>query len=178
MFRKRAIAGGGGLGRDHVALGELAKCVMDSGTYPCASVSTFLLLSGLAQILLRHLGAVSQNAADQTIMRFGVQDVSRMLAYGTAHVRYLLSVRPHEAIALGEHLDEVENATVGLLCAPLTISALAVVTAGGREAASSAIPTLTALYRRFSDEHAARRHAAGIPSAKSPLEAFVQRLEA
>jgi hypothetical protein len=178
LFRKRAIAGGTGLGHDHAPLGELLKSVFDAGNYPCASVSAHLLLCGLVQILLRHLGAVSTNAADQTIARFGVQDVSRSLAYGIGHMRYLLEQRPHEAIGIASHLDEVENALVGLLAAPIFISTLALITAGSRNEAGAAVPQVTALYRRFADEHAERRRAAGIASESSPLEAFVRELEA
>ena len=178
VFRKRAIAGGAGLGRDHAPLGELLKSVFDSGNYPCASASANLLLGGLMQVLLRHIGSVSSNEADQTIARFGVQDVSRSLAYGVGHMQYLLSKRPHEAAALSGHLDEVENALVGLLGGSLFISTLALVTAGDRERAGAAVPRVTALYRVMADEHAARRRAAGIASAASPLEAFVRELEA
>ena len=178
LFRKRAIAGGTGLGRDHAPLGELLKSVFDAGTYPCASASAHLLLCGLMQVLLRHLGAVSENAADQTISRFGVQDVSRSLAYGIGHMRYLIGMRPHEATGIGGHLDEVENAAVGLLGAPIFISTLALITAGSRKEAGAAVPRVAALYRRFADEHAARRCAAGIASEASPLEAFVRELEA
>jgi len=178
VFRKRAIAGGTGLGRDHAPLGELLKSVFDSSTYPCASASGHLLLCGLMQTLLRHLGAVSANAADETIARFGVQDVSRSLAYGIGHMRYLLGQRPHEATAIRDHLDEVENAAVGLLAAPVFIAALALVTGGSRAEAGAAVPRVASLYRRFADEHAARRRAAGLASDKSPLEAFVRAFEA
>jgi hypothetical protein len=178
VFRKRAIAGGTGLGRDHTALGELLKSVFDAGNYPCASASAHLLLCGLIQVLLRHVGAVSENAADQTIARFGVQDVSRSLAYGIGHMQYLLERRPHEATSLTGHLDEVENALVGLLAAPIFISTLALITAGSRSKAGAAVPQVTALYRLLSDEHGARRRAAGIASEASPLEAFVREMEA
>jgi hypothetical protein len=178
VFRKRAIAGGTGLGRDHAALGELLKSLFDAGNYPCASVSTHLLLCGLMQTLLRHIGASSTNAADQTIALFGVQDVSRSLAYGIGHMRFLLATRPHEAASIGDHLDEVENAAVGLLGAPLFFSTLALITAGTRSEAGAAVPQVTALYRSFADEHAARRAAAGIASEQSPLDAFVRELEA
>ncbi len=178
VFRKRAIAGGTGLGRDHAPLGELLKTVFDSGSYPCASASAHLLLCGLMQALLRHVGATSENAADETIARFGMQDVSRSLSYGIEHMKYLLAERPHEVTSLVEHLDETENAAVGLLASPIFISTLALITAGSREAAAKGVPNVVALYRRFADEHAARRLAAGIPSNDSPLEAFVRELEA
>ncbi|MFQ5512930.1 MAG: hypothetical protein ACE5FG_00720 [Myxococcota bacterium] len=177
VFRKRAIAGGTGLGRDQAALGELLKCVMDSGTYPCVSVSAHLLLCGLMQILLRHVGAVSRNAADQTIVSFGVQDLSRTLSYGMGHVRYLLEARPHEAVGLGAHLDEVENAALGLLGAPLFFSALALVTAGERKRAPDAVPRIAALYGRFVEEHQGRRRAVGLGGGASPLARWVHALE-
>ncbi|MCP4007456.1 MAG: hypothetical protein GY725_25030 [bacterium] len=176
-FRKRAIAGGTGLGHDHAPLGELLKSVFDAGTYPSASASTHILLCGLMQTLLRHIEAVSSNAADQTLARFAVQDVSRSLAYGIGHMRYLFEVRPHETTAVRNHLDEVENALVGLLGAPIFISTLALLTAGNRADAGAAVPKVAALYRRFADEHAKRRGAAGIASEASPLEAFVRELE-
>jgi hypothetical protein len=178
VCRKRAIAGGTGLGRDHAGVGELLKCVLDSGTYPSASVSAHILLCGLMQTLLRHIGAHSANAADQTIACFGVQDVSRSLAYGIGHMRYLLTVRPHEATALAGHLDEVENAAVGLLAEPIFFSALALVTAGSREKAEQAVPRVHDLYRRFAQENQQRRTAAGVASDASPLLGFVRELGA
>jgi hypothetical protein len=177
VFRKRAIAGGSGLGRDHAPLGELAKGVLDSGTYPCASVSAHLLLCGIIQMLLRHIGAVSSNAADQTIARFGMQDVSRSISYGLGHMRNLLEIRPHERISLVGHLDDIENLAVGLLGAPLFLSALAVMTAGDREQAKDAVPRVAQLYRVFVNEHLARRQAVGLAGDGSPLDAFVRQLE-
>jgi hypothetical protein len=154
------------------------KSVFDASTYPCASASGYLLLCGLMQSLLRHIGAVSTNAADETIARFGVQDVSRSLAYGIGHMRYLIETRPHEATSIRNHLDEVENTAVGLLAAPIFVSSLALITGGSRAGAAAAVPRVTALYSRFAGEHAARRRAAGIASEASPLTAFVRSLEA
>lgn len=179
-FRKRAIAGGTGLGHDHAALGELLKGVLDSGTYPTASIAAHLVLGGTMQVLLRHLGSVSTNAADQAISCFAVQDVSRIIAYGTGHLRYLLGVRPHEKTALADHLTEVEGLLIGLLGDPLLFSALAVVTGGGREGAPAATAQVVRLYRLLSDEHLARCRAVGLERAagKSPLEAFLREIEA
>jgi len=178
VFRKRAIAGGTGLGRDYAPLGELLKSVFDAGNYPCASASAYILLCGLIQTLLRHVGVVSENAADQMISKFGVQDISRSLAYGIGHMQYLLEERPHEMKGLRGHMDEVEGTLVGLLASPIFISTIALTTAGNRKDAGAAIPSVTALYRRLSDEHTARRRAAGIESESSPLEAFVTEMEA
>jgi hypothetical protein len=179
VFRKRAIAGGAGLGRDYPALGELLKGVLDSGTYPTASMAAHLVLGGTMQVLLRHIGAVSANEADQTISRFGVQDVSRIVAYGTGHIRYLLGVRPHEKAALSDHLTEMEGLLIGLLGDPLFFSALAVMTGGGRDKAAAATGGVVRLYRVLCDEHLARCRAVGLerPEGRSPLAAFVREIE-
>ncbi|MEE9279129.1 MAG: hypothetical protein V3V67_03040 [Myxococcota bacterium] len=179
IFRKRAIAGGTGLGRDHAPLGELLKGVIDSGTYPCVSLAAHIVLCGLVQVLLRQIGASSHNLADQTIAIFGMQDVSRSLAYGVGHIRYLLAERPHEERSLVGHLHEVENLLIGLLGSPLFFSVLALVTGGGREQASGAVPWVVRLYRTLSDEHSARCAAAGLGGGRrGPLAEFVRDLEA
>ena len=179
VFRKRAIAGGTGLGRDHAELGELLKGVFDAGTYPCASVSSNLVIVGLMQILLRHIGAVSSNAADVTIGHFAAQDVTRSLAYGIGHVRFLLDERPHEGAALIGRLEEIEKLAVRWLASPLLFSALAVVTGGSREKANASVSRVFALYRAFAEEHVARCEFAGLAreSGSSPLVAFVRDLE-
>jgi hypothetical protein len=92
-------------------------------------------------------------------------------------MRYLLSVRPHEAPAIASHLDEVENMAVGLLGAPIFFSCLALVTGGSRAKAGDAIPRVVALYRAFVEEHLSRRHAAGLGTEGSPLASFLSNLE-
>jgi hypothetical protein len=105
--------------------------------------------------------------------------IGRLLAHdGVQHMQYLLNERPHEATGLKGHLDEVENALIGYLASPICISALALVTAGSRQKAVDALPRVTALYRRFANEHRERRNAAGIGNDSSPLQAFVTDLEA
>lgn len=75
-------------------------------------------------------------------------------------------------------MERVKRSWLTGLAAPIFILTMALVTAGSRSEASSAIPTVIALYRRFSDEHTGRRRAAGIESEASPLEAFVREMEA
>ena len=177
IFRKRAIAGGTGLGRDHAPLGELLKSVLDSGTYPCTSLAAHIVLCGLAQLLLRQIGASSCNPADQTIATFAMQDVSRSLAYGIGHIRSLLHARPHERQSLVGHLHEIEGLLIGLLGSPLPFSVLAVLIGGSRSAAPEAAPEVVRLYGVFADEHQARCTAAGLGAEQSPLKTFVRELE-
>ena len=135
------------------------------------------MLCGLAQLLLRQIGASSRNPADQTIATFAMQDVSRSLAYGIGHIRSLLRIRPHEEQSLVGHLHEIEGLLIGLLGSPLSFSALTLLVGGSRGAAADAAPEVVRLYRVFADEHQARCAAAGLGSPQSPLSAFVRELE-
>jgi len=161
-FRKRAIAGGQGLGRDLVNLEILLKGVIDAGTYPCASGSANLLLAGVVQAMLRHVASVAGNPADQTILKLAVQDVSRSLAYGVDHLRSLTRARPHEASSVAGHLAEVEGLAVGFLGSPEWVAALALATGGSREAAPAAVPRVARLYATLAREHGERCAAAGL----------------
>ena len=178
LFRKRAIAGGEGLGDDYPELEDFLKGVFDSGTYPCASASSNLLLAGFAQMLLRHLGARAANPVDQKIARFALQDVSRFLAYGVDHLRCLLAARPHEAPGIAGHLEEMEHLLVGVLGSRRLPAALAVLSAGGREKAGRAMSEVRGLYEVFLREHLGRRAAAGLPEprGRGPLGALVDAL--
>ncbi len=178
LFRKRAIAGGAGLGHDYRELEDFLKGVFDSGTYPCASASSNLLLAGFAQVLLRHIGARAGNPVDQKLVRFALQDVSRMLAYGVDHLRHLLAVRPHEAPGIAGHLEEMEQLLVGVLGSRFLPAALAVVSAGGRRAAPEALPEVRRLYETLRVQHLERCRAAGLPErpGRGPLGELVEAL--
>jgi hypothetical protein len=177
--RKRAIAGGCGLGHDQIELEDLLKGVLEGGSYPCVSSSGNLLLAKLMQALLRHLGAVASNPADQALVSLGVQDVTRWLAYGSGHVRQLLAARPHEEPALTGHLEEIDNLAVGFLGAPTTVASLALATAGSRAAARNAVSAVARLYRQAVSEYLTRCRAAGLGDrrATSPLPGLVDALE-
>jgi hypothetical protein len=178
-FRKRALAGGSGLGRDVVELEDLLKGILESESYPRASASANLLLAALVQGLLQHLGARAANPADRVLAELALQDVSRSLAYGIGHLRSLLRERPHEAPGISGQLEEVENLAVGFLAAPEILGGLALVSAGDRAGAAQAVPAVARLYRSITIRHLERCQAAGLGDrqAESPLLGFVRALE-
>lgn len=171
-FRKRALYGHGALGRDSRELGDFLKMVIDSETYPLASAATNLTLYSFLQALGRRLEFVSRNAADTALMTRIVQDSTRPIAYGVDHIRSLLAERPNEAVALGEHLDLIENGLVGLLGSREWIEPLIVLSGGNVDA-------VAAFYRRSVDEYFARCARAGLDdrAARSPLPAFLNLIE-
>lgn len=169
-FRKRALAGAGSLGVDSRALGELLKMILDSDSYPQASVSMNLLLFSFAQALARYWEYLATNRADAFLGAHLAQDASRFLAYGVDHIRQLTTARPAERDGLNDHLDLVENGWVGALGAPEILEPLVVV--------SGALEPVVELYRRTAREYFERCRAAGLGDrrARSPVPDFLAML--
>jgi len=170
-FRKRALFGGGSLGVDSRPLGELLKSIFLSDTYPEASAAMNLTLFSVVQALGRHWAATASNPADTYLGTQLAQDATRFVSYGVDHVRSHLRARPQQAETLGEHLDLVENALVGVLGAPETIEPLVLVSGG--------FAPVAGFYARTLDQYFRRCAAAGLGDRRdaSALTPFLRMLE-
>ncbi|HXZ85104.1 MAG TPA: hypothetical protein VEI82_06415 [Myxococcota bacterium] len=170
-FRKRALFGGGSLGVDSRALGELLKSVFLSDTYPEASAAMNLLVFSWVQAVGRHWAATATNAADLYLGTQLAQDATRFLAYGIDHVRSHLHARALSAEALADHLDLCENALVGTLGAPEIIEPM-VLLSGGFE-------PVAGFYARTANEYFRRCDAAGLGDRRdaSALTSFLRMLQ-
>lgn len=169
-FRKRALYGAGSLGIDSKPLGELLKMILESDTYPQASVSMNVMLFSFVQALGRHLEFLADNAADAYLGTRLTQDASRFLAYGVDHIRALTHTRPLMVEELGDHLDPLENGLVGALGAREMIEPL-ILLSGGLE-------SVITLYERATDEYLTRCTGAGLADRRerSPLGGFLKLL--
>jgi len=167
-FRKRALYGNGRLGVDSKELGELLKMLFESGTYPCSSLSTNVMLFSWVQGLGRHLEYVAKNAADAFLGTRLAQDATRFIAYGLDHLRNLLRQRPSEHDSLAGHLDLMENGLVGLLGARELLEPLHVVSGG--------LSPVTRFYERTWEEYRQRCTAIGLRdrAETSPIPGFLE----
>lgn len=169
-FRKRALAGDGQLGVDCAEFGDFLKTIFVADSYAEASVSMNVLLFSWVQALGRHIEYTATNRADTFLGTRLAQDASRFIAYGVAHIRNLLRVRPIEVERLDNHLDLAENALVGALGAPAMIEPLVLISGG--------FEPVVGLYERTVAEYFGRCLAAGLGdrSARSPLPEFLRML--
>ena len=169
-FRKRGLYGAGHLGTDILELGELLKMVIESGTYPCASISMNLMLFSFVQALGRHWEWAARNEADVQLGTRLSQDATRFIAYGVDHIRSLTAMRPAEKESLNGHLDLMENGLVGLLGARAFIEPLVVISGG--------IDPVASFYERSFDEYLGRCAAAGLGDRRerSPIRSFLSLL--
>jgi hypothetical protein len=171
-FRKRALYGEGWLGVDSKELGELLKMLFESGTYPCASLSTNVMLWSWMQGLGRHLEWLARNAADAYLGTRLAQDASRFVAYGVDHVRGVIAARPHEHDALAAHLDLMENGLVGWLGSRELLEPLIVLSGG--------LAPVLRFYERIWLEYRERCLVAGLHdrAESGPIPGFLRLLGA
>jgi hypothetical protein len=131
--RKRALAGGHGLGRASVTAEQGLKELLSAETYPEASAAINLLLGSFVLALYRALAALADTRADRLLATLSMQDVARSVAYGVSHLRYHLAHQPQRAAALGEYLDRTEHAVLGVVGSPECLEPLVLLAAGSRE---------------------------------------------
>jgi len=110
LFRKRALANGGGLGMQ--SPGNVARLIIDSQSFSEMSLLLHVMVSGQTALWLRVGEAYATNPVDQRIFRLSLQDVSRHIAFGVTHLRYLLQQRPECATELHRYLDKAEGMLV------------------------------------------------------------------
>jgi hypothetical protein len=169
-FRKRGLYGAGHLGTDIKELGELLKMVIESGTYPCASLSMNVMLFSWVQALGRHWEWAARNDADIYLGTRLAQDATRFIAYGVDHIRSVVTSRPAEQESLNGHLDLMENGLVGMLGAPGFIEPLVMISGG--------LDPVTRFYERTFEEYLGRCAAAGLGDRRerSPIGDFLALL--
>jgi hypothetical protein len=106
-FRKRALANGGGLGVQ--GTGWRLVPLRDSLNYSEMAANVFLLNDSFAQSLYLLGAAVAHNGAEAQLFRLAAQDKARHLAYGIAHLRYLLYHNPERRQEIAKYLQKGEE---------------------------------------------------------------------
>jgi hypothetical protein len=134
--RKRALAGGRGLGRASVTAEHALKEILCAETYPEASLGANLLLGSFVLAMYRALAALATTRADRLLATLSMQDVARSVAYGTGQVEYHLAHQPARADALGEYLDRTEHTVLGIVGAAEFLEPLVLLAGGGDGAAA------------------------------------------
>ncbi len=109
VFRKRALANGGGLGRATAVVERFLQLILDADSYDEGSALMHLLGEGIVLSLFRAGAALSPSPVEQQIFRLCMQDEARHVAYGTMHLRYRLAQDPSMAEDFHAYLDQGEE---------------------------------------------------------------------
>lgn len=174
VFRKRALANGGGLLYSRSSGEGLLRTILEAKTYTQATALLHLLGEGFILDVFRMGELIAPSPVEKKIFRKAMQDEARHVAYGTMHLRYAVEKDPDVAEEIHAALDHGEvvltefgtNADFG--------SALAYLLGGGEEhIETKGFPLQQEMQRHQFTSYLARCERAGISRlerTKLPLD--------
>ena len=111
VFRKRALANGGGLLLSSGNAG--LRFVMDAKDFTEMSTILHVQGEGLVQSIFRMGEYIATSEAEKRIFRLSAQDESRHVAFGVMHLKYILETQPERREEIHGYLDYAEPAIQG-----------------------------------------------------------------
>jgi hypothetical protein len=131
VFRKRALANGGGLGIQSTGWGF--RSATDARNFTEFIAVQMVLQDSFTLTQYGFCEAFFPHAAEKLLFRLAMQDKARHVAYGIAHLKYVLLHRPERRLELQRYLDKGET----MLCwddkDTATREAFAILLAGGKD---------------------------------------------
>jgi hypothetical protein len=131
VFRKRALANGGGLGIQSPGWGF--RSIVDARNYSEMIVIQMVLHDGFTLGQLAYGEAFAHNPAEKLIFRLAMQDKARHVAYGIGHLRHVLTKRPSRRPEMERYLEKGEAGLIVDDGDTPTREALAILLGGGKE---------------------------------------------
>jgi hypothetical protein len=131
VFRKRALANGGGLGRASAIVERFQQLILDAESYDEGSALMHLLGEGIVLSLFRAGEFLSPSPVEKQIFRLCMQDEARHVAYGTMHLHYRLERDPSVAEDFHAYLDRGEAIIPMIFATPEIVEPTAILAAGG-----------------------------------------------
>ena len=161
VFRKRALANGGGLLQASPT--STLRTIINARDFTEMSVLMHVQAEGFVQSMFRMGELIAQSDAEKRIFRLCAQDESRHLGYGVMHLKYVLEHEPQRREEIHSYLDEAENAdpetgTFGINVA----ESLIILLGGGKQNADEGFNKFMALRKRQVQEYLHRLEVAGL----------------
>lgn len=161
VFRKRALANGGGLGKVS-ALSELGlKRIFESPSFSAQTGRLHMLGEGFVLTIFRSGEFLSPSRVDQEIFRRCLQDESRHVGYGTVHMRQQLKSNPAILEEVHGELDDAERILLQIFSTPESVEPMAILLGGGLEHFDKGMELEAQLWRRIVHEYLQRCDSAG-----------------
>jgi len=134
VFRKRALANGGGLGVE--SRGEVNRMILESKGGWTETVAVLHLLRGVfTHTIYRHGLRFAHNDAEREIFSRCLEDKSRHLVYGLDHLKYAINHQDDQALILDQVLAIGERFMMREMRDPVVRESLAIILGGGIEGA-------------------------------------------
>lgn len=162
VFRKRALANGGGLGKASPNNELGLKRIFDSPSLSAQTARLHLLGEGFVLTVFRQGEFIAPSRVDQEIFRRCMQDESRHVGYGTMHLRAQLKARPAAVEEIHAELDDAERILLQIFSEPESVEPMAVLMGGGLEHFDKGMEMQGQLWRRIVGEYLQRCDSAGL----------------
>ena len=176
VFRKRALANGGGLGIEPP--NNFVQRYMESLKYTEALLAIGVLDAAFLDVLFAAGDELAQNEVERDIYRRCLADNRRHLQYGAEHLAWVVEHAPQRATELQRYLRKAEAALVLDLEHPLSSEPLIVLFGGGLDAVDRGAARLHALRRAQVERYLELLEQAGLNHAEfglhSHLAAYVE----
>lgn len=105
-FRKRALYNGGGMGMQSPGL--FHRTILDARSWTEASLLLHVVSDSFLLGLYQAGESFAHNAAEKLIFRRAAEDISRHVAYGLAHARFMLQQHPERRAEVHRYLNKGE----------------------------------------------------------------------
>jgi hypothetical protein len=171
VFRKRALANGGGLMRETGAAG--LRNIADGRDFTEMSAIMHVLSEGFVQSLFRCGEWLAQNDVEKRIFRMCAQDESRHLAFGVMHLKYVLDRDPHRREEIHSYLDKAEGAMYTEVQDPALFESIAILLGGGRGKMDEGFQKFLAVRKKQVNEYMHRLEVAGLGDRRQRMGAFM-----
>lgn len=177
VFRKRALANGGGLMRCLTGTEEFLRTILHAPTYIQGSFLMHVLGEGLVLDIFRGGEFLAKNKTEKEIYRLCIQDEARHVSYGTMHLKYFLEHNPEREKAIAEMhalADMAEMGIPGFLTNPFIVEPLAVLMGDGVKGIDKGMEAVRLVWVRMREEYLNRCALAGFDRrerTKVPAEA-------
>jgi hypothetical protein len=162
VFRKRALANGGGLGKCPPEVEEGLKYIHDLRSFPQMLARLHLFGEGRVLTLFRLGELIAQNEVEKTIFRLCAQDEARHLAFGCLQLRYLIQEDPDRIEEIHEALDIAEQRVLELGATPEQIEPFLILLGGGVEHMDKGMEKFSLIRKKIVQEYLQRCHSIGL----------------
>ena len=171
VFRKRALANGGGLLQQGAGLG--LRNLIEAQDFTEMSVLMHVQAEGFVQSMFRMGELIGPTPADKRIFRMAAQDESRHLAFGVMHLKHVLSETPERREEIHHYLDKAEDRSAGGgsgdVTFPPVFESLCILLGGGKDRFDEGVAKFLLLRRRQVKEYLHRLDVAGLGDRRERL---------
>ena len=175
VFRKRALANGGGLMMASPT--SSLRTIINAQDFTEMSTIMHVQAEGFIQSMFRMGELIAQSEAEKRMFRLCAQDESRHLAFGVMHLKYVLEHEPWRREEIHSYLDESENAdpetgTFGIQVA----ESLIILLGGGKEHSDEGFNKFMALRKRQVREYLHRLTVAGMDDRLERMDPMMRMM--